>query len=638
MDMTSPKRSLAAPVVVTLLVATLALLLLAPEASAHRQGLREGYERVLYDCSHDWGWEAGYPLTRGHELVTLDIDERMEGGDALVLFEINMVKAQASGYGTSYDMEEELRFETPRATVTTRLESTTETGPMTFVAGEMPAYLGPRKFGLTSGGVEDEALLAWDIGYTYEQLQIQNGESLSGFEVVSYHEPTLGGSVVPADLLAGGYWDGGDFVEGCRRAPDNDPLRDDTFYEAGLYVVEASDWQLPGAPNTPPVAGFELTPTTPEVDAEVVFTDTSVDEDGTIVSWSWNFGDGASSTDEDPRHTYAAAGSYTVRLTVTDDAGGTATTTRTLSLQDPGNGNGSEPQPAANQAPSASFILEPTHPVAGEAVTLTDASFDPDGALVSWTWDLDGAPASGRTVEQTWTEPGSYTVSLSVTDDDGATSSSSRTIQVAAPGSSSGAGLLADFEVRPTAPKTLEELEFVDVSDTGDARILSRAWDLGDGTSTGGQTILHTYRASGTFTVKLTLTAEDGETAQVSKQVKVANRPPEPSFTYSPERPEAGQLVRFEDTSVDEDGRIVARNWFVAGKAGHEAAMEVRFPEAGTHEVVLTVTDSQGEARTIHVEVPVAPSSDGAGAAGEDSPGPGALLGVGVLAAAFAAR
>jgi PKD repeat protein len=52
---------------------------------------------------------------------------------------------------------------------------------------------------------------------------------------------------------------------------------------------------------------------------DVVFTDTSTDADGTIVSWLWDFGDGNTSTQQNPSHTYAAAGTYTVTLTVTDD-------------------------------------------------------------------------------------------------------------------------------------------------------------------------------------------------------------------------------------------------------------------------------------------------------------------------------
>ncbi len=72
-----------------------------------------------------------------------------------------------------------------------------------------------------------------------------------------------------------------------------------------------------GVSNILPVASFTHEVTGLSVD----FTDTSTDEDGTIVAWAWDFGDGGDSTDQDPTHVYASGGTYTVALTVTDDGG-----------------------------------------------------------------------------------------------------------------------------------------------------------------------------------------------------------------------------------------------------------------------------------------------------------------------------
>ncbi|SDV04431.1 PKD repeat-containing protein [Microlunatus sagamiharensis] len=143
----------------------------------------------------------------------------------------------------------------------------------------------------------------------------------------------------------------------------------------------------------------------------------STDADGTVVGWAWDFGDGTSSTDADPSHTYAAAGTYTVRLTVTDDAGATGTKTVSVTAR------------AGNVAPTAAF----TATTDDTTVALDGSgSADTDGTVASYAWDLgDGSTDSGRTVQHTYAANGTYTVTLTVTDDRGASTSTSRDVTIA---------------------------------------------------------------------------------------------------------------------------------------------------------------------------------------------------------------
>jgi len=71
----------------------------------------------------------------------------------------------------------------------------------------------------------------------------------------------------------------------------------------------------------PPSAEFTFSPLLPDSGAEVAFTDSSTDLDGSIVSWKWSFGDGSTSTQQHPTHAYAAANRYLAKLVVTDDDG-----------------------------------------------------------------------------------------------------------------------------------------------------------------------------------------------------------------------------------------------------------------------------------------------------------------------------
>lgn len=89
-----------------------------------------------------------------------------------------------------------------------------------------------------------------------------------------------------------------------------------------------------------------------------------------------------------------------------------------------------------NQPPRAEFFFTPANPQVGETVTFDGTgSRDPDGRIVAYHWDFgDGNEAFGPTVEHSYAEPDTYTVTLTVTDDKGATGSASRNLIVLEPG------------------------------------------------------------------------------------------------------------------------------------------------------------------------------------------------------------
>jgi PKD repeat protein len=165
------------------------------------------------------------------------------------------------------------------------------------------------------------------------------------------------------------------------------------------------------ATNTPPVAAFNSTCT----ELDCTFTDQSSDPDGTISGWGWTFGDGGSSSDQSPTHNYAAAGTYTVTLTVTDDGGATSIVAQNVSVS------------AANQTPNAAFTFACTN----LDCTFTDQSSDPDGTISGWGWTFDdGGSSSDQSPTHNYAAAGTYTVTLTVTDDGGATNTVSHGVTV----------------------------------------------------------------------------------------------------------------------------------------------------------------------------------------------------------------
>ena len=172
-------------------------------------------------------------------------------------------------------------------------------------------------------------------------------------------------------------------------------------YEADIPISEGTE---------PPIADFSGTPTTGEYPLTVSFTDLST----YATSWSWTFGDGGTSTAQHPTHEYAAEGTYTVSLTATNSNGSdTETKTGYITV--------TQKNPVADFTYSADLL----------AVTFTDQSYDPDGTIVSWDWDFgDTNSSTQQNPSHTYAAKGTYTVTLTVTDDDGATGFISKDVTV----------------------------------------------------------------------------------------------------------------------------------------------------------------------------------------------------------------
>ncbi|HPF41474.1 MAG TPA: PKD domain-containing protein [Phycisphaerae bacterium] len=143
----------------------------------------------------------------------------------------------------------------------------------------------------------------------------------------------------------------------------------------------------------------------------------SSDPDGEIVSFEWNFGDGSEGAGQVVTHAYTRSGRYSVRLKVTDDRGGEASMTQSVLV---------------NSLPTASFTFEED---AGNALRFNfdaGASADADGGIATFAWDFgdDSDGATGEQVSHTFAEPNDYTVTLTVTDEFGASVSTSQVVDV----------------------------------------------------------------------------------------------------------------------------------------------------------------------------------------------------------------
>jgi PKD repeat protein len=190
---------------------------------------------------------------------------------------------------------------------------------------------------------------------------------------------------------------------------DNDSLTDTAFEDV---VVSAS------IPGRPPVAVFTVSPSPAATEEPVTFDASgSSDPDGGIVSYEWDFGDSDGGEGNLTTHEYESPATYLIRLTVRDNQNLSANSMQTLVVTD-------RPRPVISHSPTTIFI--------GTAVSFdATGSVDPDGTIEAWTWNFgDDSEDMGPQVTYLYLQKGSFTVTLTVQDNEGLTNSTSRPIEV----------------------------------------------------------------------------------------------------------------------------------------------------------------------------------------------------------------
>jgi parallel beta-helix repeat protein len=349
----------------------------------------------------------------------------------------------------------------------------------------------------------------------------------------------------------------------------------------------AYEFQPGGVSNSPPSAALAVTPASgPAPLAVTADASSSADPDGNIATYAFDFGDGSApvgpQTGATVTHTYASTGTFTVTVSVTDTGGLSSTAVRQVTVS-----------PPADAPPDPVLAVTPVSGVAPlDVIADGSGSTDTDETpIASYRFDFgDGSPPIGpqadATAAHTYASAGAFTVTMTVTDTGGLSSSATTQVTVSATNTAPTAALT----VAPTSGSSpLDVVADASGSTDSEGNIASYTFDFGDGTGPvgpqAGTTAAHTYASAGTFTVTVTVTDAGGLSSTATAQVNatLANLVGNPGFETD---------LTGWNTSGSGSGIALTR-----APGGHSGGWAAKLTNTGATNATCTLNDSPDWAR-----------------------------------------
>lgn len=275
-----------------------------------------------------------------------------------------------------------------------------------------------------------------------------------------------------------------------------------SVYNAQLIVQSDNNCYdtlvVPVEVNPVPVVAYSTGPVC--LGQNTTFTNNTSLSSGTMAQWFWDLGDGQTGTAQSPTHAYVAQGTYNVKLVAVSDKNCSDSITQAITVYD---------------KPLAAFAV--TDVCRGVITSISDNSSIGTGSINQWQYDWgNGQSSNQQNPSTTYNAAGTYAIMQIVTTTDGCSDTAfmNTTIHPLP---------VVNFSAGDVCLGNA--VNFINNSNISTGSISSYVWDLGNGNTSSAQSPTESYSASGTYTVTLVATSNQGCVDSMSRTINVFQLP-----------------------------------------------------------------------------------------------------------------
>ena len=334
--------------------------------------------------------------------------------------------------------------------------------------------------------------------------------------------------------------------------------------------------------------------------APVTLNASNPDSPTSHIRYEWDFDDDGSFTrtteNATVEHDYdGSENASTVR--VTDHFGNTDTATVQLTF--------------VNDTPPTAVADVPGTVGTGTNLSVDGSASSDEAGIESYDWTFgDGGSATGETAEHVYTEPGNYTVTLTVTDGAGTTDTDTANVTV-----SDATAPTANLSVPATVARNgTFQLDASGSADNG--AIAEYRWDLdGNATvdvtrTTANATTDHAFATAGDHPLRVTVVDGAGNAATANATVHVLDETPPNASLSVPARAAAASNVTLNASASTDNLEIASYEWDFDGddtvdETTNDSTVSHAYPTPGNRTVTVRVVDGDGNADTASAPISI---------------------------------